>query len=259
MNLIIEVTRECNLRCDHCLRGEPENKSIQEKNVISLFKQIENGEINTLTLTGGEPALRPDKIQMILDVAKIYNVEIRNFYIATNGTIASDYFLKVLMELYLYCSDNEVSSVDISNDTFHNKELIQKNTKKFQMFSFIRYKHSPEGDRYKYLLQNELEMFEGYHETNDNFPNYIYDYKDLDASHIINQGRGKDYGDKEPFITTLASIEEDPYLIEDLEIYLNCNGDIILGCDWSYETQEEYKLCHVSGFGEYLNKLTERI
>lgn len=91
MNILIEVTRDCNLTCEHCLRGEKENKSIQRKDVEALFSKI-NTEINTLTLTGGEPALKPDKIEMILDIAKSYGIDIYNFYMATNGTIASDEF-----------------------------------------------------------------------------------------------------------------------------------------------------------------------
>jgi organic radical activating enzyme len=249
MNIIIEVTRECNLTCEHCLRGEAENKTIQMKDIIALFKALKGQEILTLTLTGGEPALKPFVIQMILDYAKLYEINIQNFYIATNGTIASDEFLKVLMELYLYCSNNEISCVDISNDSFHNMELIQKNIKKFQMFSFIQFKFKPEGDRYKHQLQNELNMFSS-EANNDSFPNYIYDYKDFDASYIINQGRGRDWGDKKPSI-----IEIDTKYPEDIEWYLNCNGDIILGCDWSYEEQEKHSLCHVTEVHEFINRI----
>lgn len=97
MNIIIEVTRECNLYCEHCLRGEPQNKSIQEDHIRSLFDAVK--EINVLTLTGGEPALYPEKIQMIADVAREMEVDVRNFYLATNGTIANDGFLKAIMEI----------------------------------------------------------------------------------------------------------------------------------------------------------------
>jgi organic radical activating enzyme len=240
MNLLIEVTRECNLKCEHCLRGKAESKSIQEKDIISLFKQIQGQEIYSLTLTGGEPALRPDKIQMILDIAKEYNIDIFSFYIATNGTIASDNFLRVLMELYLYCSDNETSCVEISNDSFHNMDLIKQNQKKFEMFSFTKFKFYPKNSfGYEY-------------ENLPKFPDYEHDYEDFNSDMIINQGRGKDWGDKNPFVYEKEDFN--PYDIDDIELYLNCNGDIILGCDWSYEEQENHKFCHVTEFQEYINR-----
>ncbi len=47
----IEVTRNCNLECAHCLRGNKENKNISGKILDNIFEGIT--EIGTLFLTGG--------------------------------------------------------------------------------------------------------------------------------------------------------------------------------------------------------------
>ena len=55
--LIIETTRKCNMACEHCLRGDVENVNIKSLYIRRLFSQIDN--IDTLTITGGEPSLKP--------------------------------------------------------------------------------------------------------------------------------------------------------------------------------------------------------
>src|SRR6056297_1504881 len=141
MNIIIELTRDCNLRCDHCLRGEPQKMHIQKKLVETLFQAVP--EIYNLTLSGGEPALVPEKINMVTNLIKKHKVDVLSFYIATNGTIASNKFLCSVLNLWGTCTDNEASQLHISNDSFHNKDLIEKNLNRFQALSFSSFKHYP--------------------------------------------------------------------------------------------------------------------
>jgi hypothetical protein len=234
LNLIIEITRQCNLECHHCLRGDKQNISIQKRHVEQLFSHL--SEIDCLTLTGGEPALRPDKIQMILEVARDYDIDIRNFYVATNGTIASKKFLQSIFDLWCYCSENEISCLDVSNDCFHDTDLIEENIQRFKAFSFAKYKYFPKSYNYQ--------------DCNERFP----DYTDEDFESLLGEGRGINYNNRKPSIVTKEKFLEDPH---DYELYLNCNGDLILGCNWSYENQENHKLCHVNDFGQYAYCLEE--
>lgn len=80
---ILEVTRRCNMCCDHCLRGDAQNSDLDLAHVKKLFSHIDS--IDTLTLTGGEPSLVPEIIQGIADAARENNVNIERFYMATNG------------------------------------------------------------------------------------------------------------------------------------------------------------------------------
>jgi hypothetical protein len=227
MDIIIEITRQCNLNCDHCLRGDAEDMVIGREHVESLFSQVD--QIDCLTLTGGEPALHPDKINMIIDVAEEHDVEILNFFIATNGTIASLDFIMALVRLHHYCSDNEISMVLVSNDVFHDTDKIRENIGRLQALSFVDY---------KFPVEKKADH-DGY-----DYGNY---------QNILFQGRGETYGNEMlPPVRTVDDLMECP---EDAEFYLNCHGDIILGCDWSYENQDEHRLCHVSDLHGYLIKL----
>jgi len=234
-NLLIEITRECNLTCQHCLRGEQEIGTIQNEHLWSLFSQIDS--ISILTLTGGEPALYPEIIQKILSIAKAHQIDIGNFYIATNGTIASNEFIKVLMDLWLYCSENAVSGVDVSNDIFHDQEW-EENYEKLSILRFVGKKYNKDGHDYG-------------------------DYKQ-----IIAEGYGKDWGNNKHTNITIQDILKDGNIddleqtLDEIEFYLNCEGNIIIGCDLSYESQREPKniLCSVKEFTTayeaFFNKLT---
>lgn len=122
-NLVFEIGRQCNMRCPHCLRGEPENIAIPDKYILDVLDNLEY--ITYLTITGGEPFLYPQKIKLIVD--KIINdkIAIDSFFVATNGTVESPLAVMSLLRLYSICEEPEICSLKISADDYHSKE---KNT-----------------------------------------------------------------------------------------------------------------------------------
>ena len=60
-HLMIEMTRECNLKSEHCMRGDAQNITITPEIIDKTLDNIET--IFSLTLTGGEPFLHPDMIE----------------------------------------------------------------------------------------------------------------------------------------------------------------------------------------------------
>jgi len=143
-DVIIEITRRCNLQCEHCLRGNAQNIDINTKFIDALFERV--GYIGSLTITGGEPGLRPKLINYIVESAKAHNVDIGSFYLATNGTQASDDFILALIKLYLYCSDNETTQVEISNDQYHDNN--EEATRRLQALAFVNYKQGDILDKF---------------------------------------------------------------------------------------------------------------
>lgn len=53
-NLVLEVGRKCNLRCEHCLRGEAEELTMPIETAKAILDGI--SAIGFITFTGGEPA-----------------------------------------------------------------------------------------------------------------------------------------------------------------------------------------------------------
>ncbi len=75
-NVIIELTRECNMLCQHCLRGNAEHSLISEKSLENFFSQVDG--IETLSLTGGEVSLAAKQINMLVQAAKNNKIEAKS-------------------------------------------------------------------------------------------------------------------------------------------------------------------------------------
>lgn len=215
-NLILEVTRRCNFSCDHCLRGEAQKKDIDFAVINALLDNNNIDYISSVTFTGGEPSLNVKAIDYFLTRCEANNIEIGNFYIATNGGESSGNieFLQMLIKLYCYCSDNEISSVEVSKSDFHNwqdDEAIQR----LKCLSFVR------------------------------------ERENLDYKSLIHEGRAKKTNEYNGTIDTARRIEiekdlkiEYDSIIND-ELYINVKGDVCLSCDISYKRQDKNKIGNI--------------
>ena len=145
-DVVIEMTRRCNMTCDHCLRGDAQAMDLDMKYVRRLFDKV--SYINHLTLTGGEPSLVPHIIEAIIEEARKRDVSIGSFYMATNGKEVSGEFLVALLNLWNYCDDNEeMTRVDISNDIYHDYD--EQAYKKLSALRFVGKKNQKDYDSYE--------------------------------------------------------------------------------------------------------------
>lgn len=231
-NFVLETTRRCNMVCNHCLRGEPQNLSMPPEHIRTALSKIDF--IGSVTFTGGEPFLPSGlrTINLFIDQAHYFDVEVANFYIATNGLRWRNEIVETVKRLYWMCDpDNEISSVDISTDRFHM-------TGSGQTTSYHNFKYRLEE---ALLYEHGIEL-----QINEKSPN-------LDYNSAIPEGRAENWGTepKEPSeIIWHHGMDEHSHetqVVED-EIYLNCKGNIIHGCNWSYASQDlpENIICHVN-------------
>jgi hypothetical protein len=188
--------------------------------------------VDTVTFTGGEPTLAPEIIGLFIGACRNHSVGVGNYYIATNAERITRKFLNVWERLHAWCDDNEISSVDISNDQFH----------------------CGNPDAHKLL---------DFAEENNLTVHYKYDKWKPDYEHCISEGRAENWGkkvvEKTPFLYNIW--EEDVISFNEGELYLNCKGNVIHGCDWSFKSQDkpENIIAHVSKFEpEMLIKLGKK-
>ena len=92
--LYIELTRKCNLRCAHCLLGEPQDVTITPEIIDSFLSQTSS--ISILTIGGGEPLLEVDMLQYLLDALVKYSIPVLKIGFVTNGTICSDRVMQII-------------------------------------------------------------------------------------------------------------------------------------------------------------------
>jgi organic radical activating enzyme len=221
-DLIIEITRKCNMSCNHCLRGEPQNKDIDFKYIDTLLDKTR--EINCVVFTGGEPSLNPEAINYFVEGCEKRGIYLSHFFIATNTKEVTEKFLMSILKLYCYCDNKNFCMIGISNDQYH--EIDENNKELLKAFKFARYRYTNRDDTEKIYVRRGAEL--------------------------INQGRYKEnYNNGTDLELSPISIEDESDGRIESNIYLNCNGNIINGCDWSYKNQNSPKriICHVDDLG----------
>ena len=205
--LVMEVTRRCNIRCDHCLRGEPQMIDMSRAVVDATLRQVNS--VYHLTLTGGEPTLNLPIIDYIVQAFQKHEVGLESFYMATNGVNPSMAVIKTLINLYEICDDKEECRLEWSNDQYH--EIMDcSEPEMYQILSIYGKKYSEE-------------VKKKYGEGN-----------------IINEGRAN-WNGLSQHNHSLESIwlgeDEDGSGNLRLEstLYISANGNIMTDCDCAFE------------------------
>lgn len=201
--LVVEVTRRCQLECPHCLRGPAEPTYLSFSYIIELLQDVES--IRTVTFTGGEPFLFPSFIQYFSDYCKDHDIEIDYFYIATNGIIfdsdtkfARD-CLMAIISLYAICNEKEMCAIKVSKDKFHYTDNSAGELLKG--FSFVEFDESLGG--------------------------------------IILSGNALDQVDPNSHSMVEEKENKIPVDFYESTVYISSKGKIVWNCDLSYERIDE--------------------
>lgn len=247
-NLVIEVTRRCNLNCIHCLRGDSQAIDLKDEVIDTLLSQIDS--IGILTLTGGEPFLVPERIQKIANELEARQIVLGSFYIATNGTCVTLEGIKAISDLYYWADCKEGCNIDFSNDSFHEGELSGslKEAESINLLSLLSIVGNKGQARGKYLHT--------YEET----PKFKYlKYTDSvgrrdECSSIIYRGNAKNNLDKNDCRVVPFSWEKDEDIDPGTDICISVNGKVGLDCDYEYNYIDNNSVCDLKDLGSYLEK-----
>lgn len=118
MNLILEVTRRCNMKCGHCLRGNAQNLDMSDELIDRLLSMA--NEIESVTFTGCEPSLNIHCIRYFFEQAIKYNKLPHSFYVVTNG-MANQLELAIeLLKVYPMMEEPDMCGVALSVDQWHD-------------------------------------------------------------------------------------------------------------------------------------------
>lgn len=213
--LVIEITRRCNMCCAHCLRGDAQNLDIETATIDLFVNGLEPGTyIGSITFTGGEPSLNISAMEYTRKAFEKHGICVGSFYTVTNGKANVAELAHECLNWYTICDDGEFSGLALSQDSFHDKASYST-LHILRGLSFFREndKKVREGDK-RYLI-SEGRAATGYFENaqmRENAEETLYLSFDEDSGNLC---------------------------VDDGILYLNALGDIISGCDWSYESQAE--------------------
>lgn len=245
-SLQIEITRKCNLKCVHCMRGEPQDTSINTKIIDRIFDCIYN--CDDITFTGGEPLLEIDLIDYFIDQILKHKWSTKTIQLTTNATIKDKRIINIYKK---FCqSTNGYALLRISDDGFHNKEKSKAAYEYYQKFVD--------------LANKELNRTAVYLE-------FVSDDANL-TEHMVYSGRAIDYiNNNEPLFTPLGEIPvKYPYLfnhrirIEDntikCGIYISANGNVGLNEERSFENHDKLSFGNIlsSDFTDIINEFNDK-
>lgn len=130
VSLIFFVTSRCNLLCTHCFYWEELNKKKDEldlEEIERISRSLPN--LLTLSLTGGEPYLRPDLPEIAAAFEK--NSGVRNIQIPSNGLLVGKTIARAEQLLQKVRKARVCTGVSLDGpEDIHNR--IRQNPKSFQ-------------------------------------------------------------------------------------------------------------------------------
>ncbi len=126
----IEITRRCNQKCEHCMRGDSENIDISKDYIDKLFSE-DKLIIANLNLSGGEPTLNEELIEYIIDKIIDEKIIVLSLQMTTNGLIYSERIIKAFERFHAYVNNrlinlynffklqSPITAIRLSNDQYH--------------------------------------------------------------------------------------------------------------------------------------------
>jgi len=109
--LRISLTDVCNLRCVYCMPEDmtfrPRQELMSDEEIISLVRVGASLGVNKIRLTGGEPTIRPNVVEIVREIARTPGI--KDIAMTTNGLL--------LDKLAQPLADAGLKRVNISIDT----------------------------------------------------------------------------------------------------------------------------------------------
>lgn len=123
--LYLEITRRCQLKCAHCLRGDAQDIDMSKEIIDSILDQCAG--IFEVFFTGGEPTLNIDAMDYFLREVQRRNIPLGKLGFITNGISIPDALKDFLLRAYDYistCRTNcEAFRVDATIATHYRIEI----------------------------------------------------------------------------------------------------------------------------------------
>lgn len=156
----IEVTRRCNKKCLHCMKGDAQDVTMDKKTMDKIFHDVE--DVEWIAIGSGEPLLELGRIEYLINKIIESRWSTRVIELTTNGSILDDRLIEILS---LFCSakDGNIAMLRISNDQFHD-EVEYQNAYSFYskraniINSGIRKHLGKSGILVDYVLNNSKEL-----------------------------------------------------------------------------------------------------
>lgn len=108
--LVLETTRNCNLHCEHCMRGDKQNLNLSYDIIDTILNNNEIRGIKTICFSGGEPSLNVDVIVYTINKIIKENLNVGRILFTTNGQVYDQRLIDALNSFNEY-RNNIIKSI----------------------------------------------------------------------------------------------------------------------------------------------------
>lgn len=222
-DLVIEITRRCNMRCDHCLRGDARNLDMPESVIDEILDAVD--EISIVTFTGGEPSINLPIMEYFFRRAKAVGKFPNAFFVATNGHENQPELARILLEAWQDCADQDACGVALSEDGFHDG-LQSGYVRGLKFYQPTKERSADDYDKW-----------------------------------VIASGRAAQFGfGREPITQKAFSADESEYPDGTVSrtvdtLYVAADGFVYPDCDLAYDIMDLNRKLRISSFRDYLFSL----
>ncbi len=157
-HFMIELTDQCNLRCAHCYRNStPElDHQIPTPRLLEIIDQMVEHGVSTIELTGGEPTMRRD----FLDIFHYCAERFASVAIISNGWFITDEWAKQMADY-----QNVIVQVDLDGSHAKAHDTLRGREGSFEHSLRAGRALGKHGVRYRAAMNLYAENFDTIHET----------------------------------------------------------------------------------------------
>lgn len=132
--LMIEITRKCNMKCAYCLRGDAQNVTMSKEVIDKIFEDAV--DCKQVLFTGGEPLLALDEIEYFIDKILKSNWTTKNIAMTINGMIRDKRLIDIVNR---FCQSKEERTfyVFVSEDEFHDNNESKRTLEFYQKLNTV--------------------------------------------------------------------------------------------------------------------------
>ena len=130
MNITIDVTSKCNLRCKHCRVNEIGYDMTLDE-IEEVFNKLTDFKPRGVFISGGEPLIRDDIVEIVKKSKKLAPVTILN----TNSLLLTENKLKELIDSGLNYIQVSVDGIEEQHDYIRGKGTYKKTIEKMKMIN----------------------------------------------------------------------------------------------------------------------------
>lgn len=203
MELFLELSRKCNLKCAHCLRGPAQRKNMSREVMLAAYNKAE--EEVYLATGGGEPSLMLEQLEDLYHVVKTSDTNLLCIYVVTNGKRNFKKLVELVKKFEWISHDDTLGRLCVSIDKYHTTEKGR-------------------------ILYAADEMGMEVEKRNNQ---QLVDMGNANKNHL-----GFNSVEIYPYHTRKNNRE---YNIVEGVFYVNYKGDVYPSCDLSYKAQERHK------------------